>query len=141
MTPIYFFKYLKGSWVIDRRISNYGYLKGTAKLHLTNRNSLMYREDLVMESSRKEWHRDYIYSYEENRLRKHFSDGRLFYTLQFNCVEESIITGEHFCGCDIYKAIYNIKDENAFSLKYKVLGPNKSYDIVTEFIRVDRTLA
>ena len=56
----------------------------------------MYREDLVMESSREEWHRDYIYSYEENRLRKRFSDGRLFYTLQFNCVEESIITGEHF---------------------------------------------
>lgn len=136
MTPIVFFKYLQGKWRIDREVSNYGRLIGEAELIPIDVDSLRYREDLILESSHEKWHREYIYAYEDGNIIKYFSDGRLFYPLEFKMGNGISIIGEHLCDCDLYKAVYHIKNENAFSLEYTVDGPNKSYKIVTKFIRV-----
>lgn len=123
-------------WCIDRNVSNYGRLRGEAELIQISQDSLKYRENLTLESSYEKWHREYFYSYEDGNVIKYFSDGKLFYPLEFKCEGRLSIIGEHLCDCDLYKAVYSIKDESSFSLEYTVNGPNKSYKITTKFVRL-----
>lgn len=95
----------------------------------------------------------YQYKYDDElaTLTKYFTDGRLFYQLNFvgadgessaKAVGDSNkICGEHLCIQDNYVSDYAFGSgsggQAAFTLTYSVNGPKKCYDIRTEYEKVE----
>lgn len=104
---------------------------------------------------RKRYH--YRYDEETNVLSKYFTDGRLFYDVNFksdgieslaNAIGDprrNTICGSHLCEKDYYVSDYDfgVGDDGqpVFTLVYSVNGPNKCYDIQTDFEKIDASEA
>jgi len=148
MNTIRFFQNLPGSWVINRSIPDYGHMQGEATFSQigTETNKLRYHEQgqLTLEASKKTFacYRDYVYRYqgEQDAISIHFVEAgktdRLFHMLQFPTDSDvSTAKGTHHCGQDIYRAVYESIDNDAFRIIYKVKGPHKDYESHTTFQR------
>lgn len=84
----------------------------------------------------------YQFDSNANTLTKYFFDDRLFYSL--NCDETTdngsvtsggrSLCGEHLCIQDNYVANYLFSETgHSYTLKYTINGPNKCYEIITEY--------
>ncbi len=112
--------------------------EGTAQFLKIGKNTLLYREDLLINyhnsATRIPAFKEYKYIFKDNKIKKYFvNDERLFYKMNFT----SSVTAqaEHICGEDIYNTKYSFFDEDSFSLSYEIYGPNKSHIIITNFNR------
>ena len=76
----------------------------------------------------------YIYNSEKDEITKYFDDGKLFYKID---VSDTNCSGKHLCIRDFYVAKYQFNNDNNFSLKYQVNGPQKDYTINTEYTRIN----
>lgn len=123
-----------GSWSIFRHFGAQGLAVGQAAFTLLTPSLLAYREDLEVHipGFSEAVYQEYLYVFEEGCVYKKFKDNRLFYRLEVSNAEA---TGAHLCGEDHYQAHYSFLGQNNFTLTYRVKGPRKDYEILTEFTR------
>lgn len=139
-----FFHSLPGIWKITRNIvsqiahenlKSVGY--GVFILPQDDPNLLLYSEKVKVNICGKinVGTQRYQYKYDPatSSISKYFNDGRFFYEL--NILNEEKIVGEYLCIKDKYTAQYFFKKDQ-FTLTYFVKGPSKSYQIITEYIKV-----
>lgn len=171
------FEYFPGIWKLNRRTSSKlkqwpGNSTGEAiradgyaifAFSELDKNVLIYSEKVTVynlnfndaaSAQGMEARQKYEYKYDEqtSTLSKYFSDGRLFYEINFIGSEgESTgtvagdtrtnkICGEHLCIQDNYVSDYKFASNRGrpvFTLTYSVNGPKKCYDIETEFERLE----
>lgn len=109
----------------------------------TEPNVVMYSEKVVVynldPTQKLNGRKTYKYKYDDKNstLSKYFSDDQLFYKLAkgFN----HNYNGQYQCNQDYYKSNYSFGHEQ-FTLTYFVRGPEKFYDIVTQYTKVDVSL-
>ncbi len=63
-------------------------------------------------------------------------DEKIFYNLVF-IKHRDILSAKsiHKCNMDIYKVIYHLYSENDITIKYKVKGPKKNYEVTNVYSR------
>jgi len=133
-----FFNILQGSWKLDRTITSFNKLIGTASgianAIKINDSTLFYKEELevIINNVKTKSHKQYLYNLEDGKLYKKFDDNTLFYQLIF---KKYLAKGVHLCGKDLYKATYKFYNDTNFSLEYDIKGPRKDDVIKTEFLR------
>lgn len=140
------FDFLPGRWRIDRSIvfpnnlqQNEIKIKGHGGFIISESdpNLILYSEDVIMyltslQSLAARQKYQYKYTNEEASIAKYFSDGQLFYHLVTNA--DSSWGGTYLCNKDQYLAKY-IFESSSFTLTHFVRGPEKSYDILTQYTR------
>ncbi|WP_202068766.1 DUF6314 family protein [Rickettsia tillamookensis] len=103
-------------------------------------NELIYKEELQIHYNDYDYqipaNKEYRYVLEDDNIVKYFAkaENSLFHRLDF--IDNSRATGSHLCGEDQYNATYIFLNPDSFTLNYKVLGPQKDYNINTVFNRV-----
>ncbi|KIJ88634.1 DUF6314 family protein [Rickettsia asembonensis] len=131
---------LSGKYRINRIIDNYGYGEGIAYFLLKSLNELIYKEELQIHYNDYDHqilaNKEYRYILENNNIVKYFAkaENSLFHSLDF--IDNSRATGSHLCGSDEYNATYIFLNPDSFTLNYRVLGPQKDYNINTVFNRI-----
>ncbi len=136
------FQSLRGKWTFTRMISDQGKIEGTAifKEDLLDKNFLHYKEEGIFKVDDGKTHatyRDYYYRLIGEQICVYFTEKpeRLFQTLIFADTSPLTATASHLCIADTYDAIYTFTAQDAFSLCYRVKGPQKDYSIQTHFKR------
>lgn len=133
-----------------------------------DRNLLLYSEKVTVYNlnvnnaksgegieARQRYH--YRYNEETSVLSKYFADGRLFYDVNFvsdsgestvkavGDPQKNKICGEHLCIQDNYVSDYKFgvgdDGQSVFTLTYSVSGPNKCYDIQTDYAKLEAAAA
>ena len=140
----YFFL-LKGKWNLNRSINDHGHMKGIATFSpfCMNPLALFYREEgehILQNGVAFSFFKEYIYCLNQKYIDVYFSyntkRSALFHKLLFEeAFESCLATGEHGCGKDTYKAIYQFFGLNTFTLQYDIRGPKKNLRIHTLFQR------
>ncbi len=150
------FSCLIGSWRLERQIKNFKinklhFIKGKVNFSPEKQiNTLNYLEEVHWEDLGLDLKREYLYQYDETSdivkifypkqinkpgLQNDLDDKwELFLNLEFD--KNLSQCSEHLCGKDLYKAYVNIKDKNEFEILYQVIGPDKHYDSVTNYIKI-----
>jgi len=139
---------LKGSWTLQRTLSEQGNVHGIAHFKQVGTNLLHYREEGIfthLNNNTNKIEREYFYYYdiESDKIRVYFAHvdkpGELLHELGFMAINEKTTTvtatALHKCRADIYKATYNFYGPDQFKLIYIVQGPAKNYISETLFTR------
>ena len=125
----------KNKWHLERLLGSYGAAQGAAIFSKRSNGDLDYQETVQVinseASTRYNASRQYIYQQDGDKIRQYFSDNRLFCVL--SKTDDNVWQGEHQCGNDHYKAIYNFYNQDRFTINYEVVGPQKNYLIKTEY--------
>jgi hypothetical protein len=140
------FKYLQGTWVINRTIINnkephLSFLaKGKASVGTEEETTLIYKEKMILElnNNNLEGHKEYKYILKQEELGLYNNDyGKtsLMFNLLFDPKLEKIATGQYKCKHDTYDAFYFFVDDNKFILTFEVSGPEKNCSIISSFSR------
>ena len=133
--------FLAGDWRIertirDRRHSIDGRLHGEARftsageaLNYVERGTL----DFGCHEGRAEQHYvfDFAVGYERAQVR--FRDGRDFHELDLS---SGVANVTHSCGLDLYEGRFTALDGLQWRSAWKVTGPRKDQDIVTNYTRL-----
>lgn len=143
---IKFFNQMIGNWQITRVITAsdgdvIGKATGAVSITILDKEALLYSETVI--ASMHDIHtfksiRDYKLTLTNGVLTKNFVEpegDRIFYELNF-AEDGNSATGEHLCSDDNYRALYNIVNNDFFSIRYDVSGPAKDYCIDTSFCRL-----
>ena len=154
---------LMGVWALERtidsRIPVAQYVgRGTAEFTSSalsdeggeDGERVVYRETLELRMEEgpvvaPEARQEYVYALEEEGrvLTKYFSDGRVFYKLEFDTADTSgdnggdvgdvsvVAGGKHLCVNDWYESSYEFVGDSEIRQTYCVTGPEKDYTITT----------
>lgn len=140
----------EGAWSFTREMSSHdgtskGSAIGKANFDKVKDNLLVYHEEGIAtfypDNTRTEFFRDYTYSLGAHMITLHHQGGQQHgelyqsYTLHEN---KLLAIENHFCGPDIYQGLYELIDEDIFSLTTHVEGPNKDNIIKTKFQRMSQ---
>ena len=104
-------------------------------LHYTEKVTVFYHNNPKPVSAKQ----NYRYIQKSEEVSKIFDDGRLFYKLSIEKKGKTVYAhGNHQCAQDTYKARYIIR-HNDFQLTHTVTGPQKDYQIITDYTRTPPT--
>jgi hypothetical protein len=133
--------FLAGDWRIertirDRRNSIHGRLRGEARftsagdaLHYVERGTLQFGRH----EGRAEQHYAFAFPDGCERARVRFRDGRDFHELDLS---SGVAAVTHSCGLDLYEGRFTALDGSQWRSAWKVAGPRKDQDIVTNYTRL-----
>ncbi len=137
------FKGLEGCWRLNRNIPNRGIVSGLATFMRVNPTTLHYHEVGKMKldgfENSMDVTRSYWYAYTSDDDIKVYFDSELSQLFQALKFDESVsrATSSHLCIADTYDATYQFALPTTFSIRYKVLGPEKDYYIETTYEKQD----
>ena len=148
MRSLEIFNRLSGRWKLSRRIfselpkSNYT-AEGIATFTQSkdDKNVKVYQEEVLLcdlqTKQKLNATKKYYYKFhpETSQIAKYFEDNRLFYYLE---LEDDVATGNHLCNLDTYSPKYEFEDKK-FTLKYSVNGPNKIYESITVYTKIEES--
>ena len=150
------FKYFCGKWTITRHLNNlaHPYLSASAKGKvIIKENSLdsnNYSEKVditFLNGNKTTGSQEYIFKLIDNRISQYrfiqrgSDEIEKMYDLNFVTNKERLLAcSKYKCGKDLYQVEYSINEQNNFSIKYIVSGPNKNYITQTSFIREAKLL-
>lgn len=138
------FKYLKGTWKIERHINNKnepyfnGLAYGRVSILEEQKNILLYKENLELQLNNSiiKAHKEYNYILEHNKLSLYNNiDGKASFMFNIEFNNQQIATGNYKCEQDHYNATYCFAGANKFTIKFDVTGPEKNYSITSIFSR------
>lgn len=149
------FKRFKGNWIVNRSINdklknNITSLNGIAWFRHSYKdlNLLKYREEVLFKDTIPLF-REYIYYYDKkhNEIKVFFNEGdnesnfdsienlRLFVKLENRNNNYLTLDANHICKLDNYKADYKFINQILFRIEYSVIGPNKNYHMISDYIK------
>jgi Family of unknown function (DUF6314) len=135
--------YLRGSWRIERQLLDHassvrGRFDGEGTFVPLDRTAtLAYREtgELRFGDYRGPACRELIYrNGPDGTVDVRFADGREFYRLD---PRSGSWRGQHPCGSDHYEVTGRLLGADRFQERWRAHGPDKDYEIVTAFVRVE----
>ncbi|MFY9590187.1 DUF6314 family protein [Rickettsia endosymbiont of Halotydeus destructor] len=134
---------LEGKYFIKRVVGNHGTGEGIAYFLKAGANNLLYKEELEINynniAGKISAVKEYRYAFGDNKIIKYFNskeNSNLFYQLNFIESLPLKALGTYLCNRDRYEATYTFLNSNSFILNYQILGPEKDYNIITDFKRI-----
>ncbi|MCP3659441.1 MAG: hypothetical protein GY830_03635 [Bacteroidetes bacterium] len=134
---------LKGQWHLIKNLGDFGIMEGNACFKLIEDHILHFRESGIVirdDKNQNKVYRDYMYKLDKktNQILVYFSSNNkinnLFQTLVFDKNFKKAY-GSHICNLDFYDSNYEFNNENNFKITYKVNGPKKNFQIISEYQR------
>jgi uncharacterized protein DUF6314 len=129
---------LPGRWsirrrLVDRRSGREGEFTGTASFS-PDRDGLRWDETGRMRFGDHEGpaERSLRIAERDGGLTVEFADGRTFHPLDLSSGACAV---EHRCGDDLYAGEYRLRGPDALDVRWRVTGPRKQQEIVTEYRR------
>ena len=121
-----------------RIVSNpYLYFEGKTICKQLDTNIFQRKEQgsYLLSGQIQEFYQEYIFKWEDGRLFIFKKDNTLLHLLDFSaCKNFPIITEhKHFCKDDVYHIHLTIENEKIFKTLYTIKGPQKNYQIFTQY--------
>ena len=144
------FELFSKSWFVDRTVQNYknsdfsGTATGITTFSAQKDNIKMYKEEVVIHWNNNtivDGTQTYLYQLSGDNITQfqYFgADVELvkMYDLKFSQGVEFVYSkGVFKCNNDVYNVLYLIESKDKFSIQYHAKGPQKNYNIYTEFTR------
>ncbi|MEU0469249.1 MULTISPECIES: DUF6314 family protein [Amycolatopsis] len=132
------FAALPGEWTITRNLPGTGRMTGSARFRPAGPDLLHYREDgqLALDGGQVlDVYREYHYRLEPGQIRICFAEPGPPRTLHVLRLDQAAASDVHLCGRDTYAGHYEFPDENRFTVRMRVTGPEKDYSIETVYER------
>lgn len=142
------FALLTGTWTVSREVTGYGEFEGRASFSPDGARQLAYREAgrfRLVTGTELQAYREYVYLLSGHPaptivvLRTEGPSGPASVLHELDFVEDAagVLTAAHChrCGRDTYAATFAVTAPDRFELRYRVRGPNKSYDIHSVYVR------
>lgn len=141
--------YFKGEWRFKRSIQGTANKKpmahavGTA-VFMQQGSDLFYREDgritYADTGHSNDAYRAYRYDIKTDSVSVYHASGedtgKHYQDYAFETPKRLVATEDHQCRDDCYNAVYDLLDENSYSLTTIVKGPKKDYTMQTVYTRV-----
>lgn len=129
-----------GHYNFIRTISNPSLvLEGTSQFIKVDQNNSLYIEEgtYVLNKGTQEFYQQYEYKWKDETLYIFSHLKTILHTFNFkkNKTLPLVVNHQHFCKSDIYDLILTLLSPNAFEMHYKVNGPEKNYEIKTQYTR------
>ncbi len=139
-----FFSVLPGDWQLRRDVSNFGTFEGMARFTPSNPSTLRYSEKGILTGHvGQQFHayKEYVYTCDGTSIFVYFDETplRLFHSITLLPTSADGPwqgAASHLCGQDVYLTYYTITSPHAFTIQHHVRGPKKSFQIVSEYVKV-----
>lgn len=140
------FTFLKGKWSLKRMTNGFGHMDGQAIFTLLHDDepTLLYREEGIFVPPTAipfNFYKEYLYCFHHDEICVYFAlknkKNGLFLSLN---PHTEVMIGTHTCGKDFYQATYQFLENDRFTLRVDVTGPQKGFVIQTTFTRVPEAL-
>lgn len=140
-----FFASLNGTWNFTRSITgnNPATANGIATFTAQNAQEYNFHEEGELHLSNGQnldFFRSYVYRLTENYLDVLYRDGPQagdhYQSYTFDEQQQKLLPlSTHICSADCYRGMYDVIDDDHFTLETTVKGPHKDYTIHTAFTR------
>ena len=128
-----------GAWQIERHIYDQlsdraGTLVGTARFVLAG-GDVQYSETGTLrwgQGAPMQATRTYVWKFDDKDVAVQFENGAPFHDFR---LDHSAPTAAHFCRPDHYEVAYDFATFPSWSATWRVKGPRKDYEMVTNFVR------
>jgi hypothetical protein len=130
--------YLPGAWSVTRVINGGADgFTGSACFEPDGGGGMCWRERgrLRLGGYDGEARRTYLIVPDGDAWLVRFDDGRPFHSLQLSGGRAE---AEHLCGPDVYRGVYELRDEDSFTVVWTVSGPGRADTISSVYRRAAR---
>lgn len=141
---------LKGRWELERRLGEYGTMRGEVVFTKIDDLSCYYHETglvyLHHTGKRYKASKSLLYTYDQQKLlihtydRESYTKGELLHTLDLPTYQinqqPTCLKSEYLCKADVYQLDWIFVNPHKLAINYVVKGPSKSYTIQTTLLKL-----